>query len=57
MKLIFIVEYLSVVKLWIDASRNTHDYCRVHTSIIMTLGRGGILILSLKQKFNVKSYT
>ena len=51
------MEYLSVVNLWIDASYNTHEYCRGHIGVMMNLVRGDVLRLYTNQKLNVKGPT
>ena len=57
MKLKLRVDSLLVVNLWIHSSYDTHDDCRGHTRSIMSLVKGPVLSLSLKQKSNVKIST
>ena len=40
---------VSVVNWWVDASYNTRNDCRGHTGTMMSLGKGGVLSLSLKK--------
>ena len=49
MKLPLIVEYLLIVNWWVDASYNTR--------CMMSLGKGGVLSSSMKQKINVNIST
>ena len=51
------INSLDVVRWLIDASYNTHENCRGHTGVTMSLGQGVVLILSLHQKLNLKSST
>ena len=51
------VEYFSVVNWWIYSSYNTRADFMGRTGSIMILGKGSVLILSLKQKLNLKSST
>ena len=57
MKLLLRVESLLVVNWLIYVSYNTNDDCRGHIGCMVSLVKGGVLILPLKQNFNVKSST
>ena len=57
MRLIFRVYYLSIVKLWIYSSYNTHDDCGDRTVFMMIVVIGSVLILSLNQRLNVNIST
>jgi hypothetical protein len=48
---------LSSIKTWVDASYAVHPDMRSHTGGVMSMGRGGILCKSTKQKLNTKSST
>jgi len=57
MKLKFMVDNLSIIKWWIDASYNIHWDARGHNGAMMTMGKGAIISNSNKQKLNVGSST
>ena len=57
MNLTLRMDSLLVVDLWIYSSYNAHDYCRGHTGFMVSLGKGGVLSLSLKHNMNVKIST
>ena len=46
-----------MVKLWEDASYNTHDDHKGHNKAMLTLGECALISVSNKQKFNVKIST
>jgi hypothetical protein len=48
---------LEKICTWVDASYAVHPDMKSHTSGIMSLGTGGILCKSTKQKLNTKSST
>jgi hypothetical protein len=58
MKLTLNVSDLNNICWWVDASYNTHEYCKGHTGGMMSLGksgRGALLRMCKKQKLNVRS--
>ena len=48
---------MSNIHRYIDASHQTHDYCRGHIGALLTSGRGASVSLSTKHKINMKSST
>ena len=50
-------DILSVIQWYINASRQTHDDCKGHTSAFLTFGSGATMSSSNKQKINTKSST
>jgi hypothetical protein len=48
---------LNVIKWWVDAYFFTHDNCRGHIRVKMSLGRGSVIGMSQKQKNNTRSLT
>ena len=57
MKLTISVDSLTILNWWVDASYSIHEDCKGHTGVIMSLGKGGTLSASWKQKINVRSST
>jgi hypothetical protein len=57
MPLILKADSLNIIKWWVDASYATHGDCRGHTGATMSLGRGSVIGMSKKKKFNTKSST
>jgi len=57
MKLTISINDLSTVRWWVDASDRTHEDCKGHTSVMMTLGKGALVSGSRKHKINTKSST
>jgi hypothetical protein len=41
----------------VDASYGVHKDCKSHTGTVVTLGKGPVLVKSVKQKINTKSST
>lgn len=56
-KLILSADSLHVIKWYVDASFAVHPDFKSHTGAVMTLGRGGVINISRKQKLNTKSST
>ena len=56
LKLRLSVDSMSTIDWWVDASYNTHDDCKGHTGMMMSLGRGAPISSSRKQKLNVRSF-
>ena len=50
-------ENMHIIKWWVDASYATHNDMRSQTGAYMTLGLGGIISMSSKQKLNTRSST
>ena len=48
---------LSRIRTWVDASYVVHPDMRSHTGGVISIGRGGIMCKSTKQKLNTKSST
>ena len=48
---------INIIRWWVDASDRTHDDCKGHSGVLMTMGKGAIVSKSLKQKINTKSST
>jgi hypothetical protein len=48
---------LRVIKWYVDASFAVHPDFKSHTGAIMTMGKGGMQVLSRKQKLNTRSST
>ena len=48
---------LKVVKWWVDASFAVHPDFKSHTGAVMSLGRGTVQSVSMKQKLNTRSST
>ena len=46
-----------MIRWWVGASNRTHDNCKCHSGILMTMGKGAIVSKSTKQKINTKSST
>ena len=57
MKLTLSIDNINMVRWWVDMSDRTHDDCKGHSSVMMTMGKGAIVSKSLKQKINTKSST
>jgi hypothetical protein len=57
LKLTLSADSLSILHWYIDASHQTHDDCRGHTSAIFTFGTGAVTSSSNKHKLNTKSST
>ena len=57
MKLTISINDLSTVRWWVDASDRTHEDCKGHTGVMMTLGKGALVSGSRKHKINTKSST
>jgi hypothetical protein len=51
------IDNIGVVKWFIDASFAVHPDFRSHTGAVMTMGQGGMIVMSKKQKLNTKSST
>jgi len=53
------IDYLAIIKWWIDGSHNVHPDYRGHTGAIMSLGKGAAAVASYsrKHKLNTKSST
>ena len=48
-KLTIRIYSLSIVKLWVDVSYNTHDYFKGHNGAMMNPGEGAIIGMSSKK--------
>ena len=48
---------MSTVRWWVDASDRTHEDCKGHTGLMMSLGKGAAISGSRKIKINTKSST
>ena len=48
---------MSRLRTWVDASYAVHPDTKSHTGGVMSLGIGGIVCKSTKQKLNTKSST
>jgi hypothetical protein len=46
-----------VLQWWVDASFAVHPDMRSHTGAVLSLGKGGVFSLSVRQKLNTKSST
>ena len=57
MKLTTSVDSLSMVKLWVYALYNTHEYHKGHTGDMMNLGEGAVTSIPNKQKLSVNIST
>ena len=57
MKLNMVVENMSLIRWWVDASYNVHWYSRGHNGAMVSLGKGAIISNSNKQNLNVNSST
>ena len=57
MKLTPSMDNINMIRWWVDASDRTHDDCKGHSGILMTMGKGAIVSKSTKQKINTKSST
>ena len=57
MKMTLSDDDMSIIKTWVDASYATHNDMKSHTGANITLGKGTIYAISLKQKLNTKSST
>ena len=55
MKLTLIMNDLSTIQWWVDASYNIYDDCRGQTGAMMSLGEGAPISFSSTQKVNVRS--
>ena len=51
------VDSLTTILWYVDESYSVHADCKVHTSMIMTLGARASMSLYKGHKINVKSYT
>ena len=45
------------LRCYVDASYGVHRDCKSHTGTVISLGRGPVLVKSVKQKINTKSST
>ena len=57
MKLTLLVESVSMIMWWVDASYNADDDCKGHTGEMMSLEKGDVLSKSMKKKLNVRIST
>jgi hypothetical protein len=57
LKLRLSVDYLGLLKWFVDASHNTHWDCRGHGGAMFTMGRGATTSYSIKLKLNSRSST
>ena len=57
MKLTLLVDSVSMIRWWVDASYNAHDDCKGHTGAMMSLGKRGVLSKTMNQNFNMRSST
>ena len=57
MKLYLSAYALNVVFWWLDALYVTHWDFRIHTGAVMSMGKGVIMIFSIKHKLNTTSST
>ena len=57
MKLTLTVDTISIIKWWVYASHHTHMNCRRHTGAMMSLGKGSVVIYSVKHELNTKILT
>ena len=57
MKLKMMVENMSLIRWWVDASYNVHWDIRGHNGAMMSLGKGDIISNSNKQNLNVNIST
>ncbi len=48
---------MTLVRWWVDASFTVHSDYKSHTGAVLSLGRGGVISMSRKQKLNTKSST
>ncbi len=48
---------MNLVRWWVDASFVVHHDVRSHTGAVFSLGKGGVISMSKKQKLNTKSST
>ena len=56
-KLILSADNLQVIKWYVDAAFAVHPDFRSHTGVVATMGQGGIVTMSRKQKINTRSST
>lgn len=47
----------NIIKWWVDGSFTVHGGMKSHTGGILSLGKGGVYVTSIKQKINTKSST
>jgi hypothetical protein len=47
----------SILKWWVDSSFAVHPHMRVHSGVVLSLGRGFPIVSSNKQKINTRSST
>ena len=57
MKLLLSIDDLSNIMWWVETSDRTHEDCKGHTGVMMSLGGGAVISSSRKQKINTKSST
>src|SRR5210317_443069 len=57
MHLTLSAESLRTIKWYVDASFAVHPGFRSHTGAVMTMGEGGMQVLTKKQKLNSRSLT
>ena len=57
LKLTLFVDYMSMIKWWIDVSYTTHDDCKGHRGAIMSLGKGVTINASNKHRVQGRSST
>lgn len=57
MKLTLSINNMSKIMGWVDVSDQTHEDCKGHTSVMMSLGGVVVISCSIKQKINTKSST
>ena len=48
---------LNIIRWWLDASYGVHFYCKGHTGIMMSMGRGALVNISRKHKMKTGSST
>jgi len=48
---------MTLMRWWVDASFATHPDYRSHTGAVLSLGKGGVISMSRKQRLNTKSST
>ena len=57
MKRHLMADSLSMIQWWVDSSYRVHWDSKVHTGVMMSMGKGTIVNISRKHKLNVASST
>lgn len=57
MKLTLIIDNIGTIRWWVDAAHGTYMGCKVHTSMMISLGKGAHMSSLRGQKTNTESST